>query len=294
MKYKDTGCEFSLSTEELQFEARRELKKLFLAVKQGFQLLNTTGFSLQDKEMLSIWQGLQVYRAVIILNAVQVMNYPTLWKAFVVEEFPIEEMLRDISLVVSPGVVRFMNSDITTIILKFSTFPVLMIFSLLEKSCEEFSRSPSVFHQAVSATLRFWLDNFPTINAPIWRLLFSKQLPHLGSCAFYAPSSVPRTGLPTINTGMFMGLLPFLFTIHNNIITNHHLNVNLLISQMQGGCLNCPFKECIKDYPGGKKAFNKAERNLEIRRLWREGKSPKELAPQFNLTLRTIQRIVSG
>lgn len=56
-------------------------------------------------------------------------------------------------------------------------------------------------------------------------------------------------------------------------------------------CLNCPFFKCLED-GGGSRHFLKEKRDAEIRKLWGEGKSKKELASIFGLSIKTIQKIV--
>lgn len=57
-------------------------------------------------------------------------------------------------------------------------------------------------------------------------------------------------------------------------------------------CQDCPFPACIYEYPGGKVAWLKKQRDLEIKRLFGEGKTTKELAVLFDVRQRTIQRVV--
>lgn len=296
INYQDTGCEFVPSTEELQLKAKGELKELLLSVKQGFQLLNTTGFGFQDKEMFSIRQALQIYRMVIILNSIEMMNNPTFRQWLTMSLFPNEDMFSHISIVHSSRVFRVVGMDIATTIFNLASFPIVMVFSLSEKSREDFTSFPSPFHIARATANCSTINNFPAINTKCWRFLFSKQLPHLGSCAFYAPDSVPRTKLSAINAGMFMGLLPILFTVHNNIITDFHLNVNLLISQMQGGCLNCPLPECLEDSQEEKRnTYGKvAERRYLILDLAKKGKGTSEIAHELNISERTVYRALAN
>lgn len=54
-------------------------------------------------------------------------------------------------------------------------------------------------------------------------------------------------------------------------------------------CVNCPFKRCIFD--GGKR-FDIRQRNKEIIKQKREGKTVKELALAFNLSESSIRGIL--
>ena len=56
-------------------------------------------------------------------------------------------------------------------------------------------------------------------------------------------------------------------------------------------CLSCPLPKCIYDQPRGKQRWLKGARNREIMRLFTtEGKGVKELALEFGVSQRTIQR----
>lgn len=58
-----------------------------------------------------------------------------------------------------------------------------------------------------------------------------------------------------------------------------------------GSCLNCCLPICIYDEPGGRQRFVKRQRALEMARLYRsEGKSVRELAGIFDVSIRTVQR----
>jgi len=59
-------------------------------------------------------------------------------------------------------------------------------------------------------------------------------------------------------------------------------------------CFNCPFEVCVYEYPGGKKAWLKKERNKSIKELRQKGKSTKELAEMFKVGVRAIQRVLKG
>ncbi|MDD5191121.1 MAG: helix-turn-helix domain-containing protein [Dehalococcoidales bacterium] len=56
-------------------------------------------------------------------------------------------------------------------------------------------------------------------------------------------------------------------------------------------CLNCCLPLCVYDEPGGKQALHKRQRGAEMMRLRHgEGKSVKELAAIFGVSVRTVQR----
>ncbi|MFC1953788.1 hypothetical protein ACFLWR_06660 [Chloroflexota bacterium] len=60
-------------------------------------------------------------------------------------------------------------------------------------------------------------------------------------------------------------------------------------------CLNCPFKQCIYDEPGGKQRLVKNLRDKEIARLFTFGsKGVKELSEMFSVSRRTVQRVLKN
>ena len=62
--------------------------------------------------------------------------------------------------------------------------------------------------------------------------------------------------------------------------------------ELSGSCLRCRLPRCIYDQPQGKRRMLKAMRDRKIVGLFHQGKSTKELAEMFNITRRTVQRIV--
>ena len=60
-------------------------------------------------------------------------------------------------------------------------------------------------------------------------------------------------------------------------------------------CLDCPFPKCIYDEPRGRQRWLKGQRDREIvRRFYIEGRGVKELAPQFGVSQRTVQRALKN
>lgn len=57
-----------------------------------------------------------------------------------------------------------------------------------------------------------------------------------------------------------------------------------------GPCLECPFEECLELIDGIKYAYYRRDR--EILNLWAAGMDCQEIAKSFNLSVRTILRIV--
>ncbi len=62
---------------------------------------------------------------------------------------------------------------------------------------------------------------------------------------------------------------------------------------LAGSCLDCPFPKCIYDEPGGRQRWLKRLRDREMMSLFfSEGKEVKELALMFEVSQRTVQRVL--
>ncbi len=60
-------------------------------------------------------------------------------------------------------------------------------------------------------------------------------------------------------------------------------------------CLNCCLPLCVYDEPGGRSAMVKRQRAAEITRLHRqECKSVRELAAIYEVSIRTVQRVLKA
>lgn len=59
-------------------------------------------------------------------------------------------------------------------------------------------------------------------------------------------------------------------------------------------CLDCPFKNCLLEEPGGKEHFFKSRRNNDILKARGEGKTTKETAAEFRISERTVQRVLKA
>jgi DNA-binding transcriptional ArsR family regulator len=61
--------------------------------------------------------------------------------------------------------------------------------------------------------------------------------------------------------------------------------------ELADSCLDCPFSQCIYDQPGGRQHWLKRARDREITRKYTtEDKGVKELALEFGVSQRTVQR----
>ena len=65
--------------------------------------------------------------------------------------------------------------------------------------------------------------------------------------------------------------------------------------ELASSCLNCPLPKCIYDQPRGRQCWLKGARDREIMRLFTTGgKGVKELALQFGVSQRTVQRVLKS
>ena len=63
----------------------------------------------------------------------------------------------------------------------------------------------------------------------------------------------------------------------------------------QSLCSECPFPKCIYEEPRGRQRWLNRLRDKEIvRQFTTEGKGIKELALTFNISQRTVQRVLKG
>ena len=62
--------------------------------------------------------------------------------------------------------------------------------------------------------------------------------------------------------------------------------------EFSGSCLQCRMEQCIYDQPRGKRRMLKAMRDKNVLDLFQQGKTTRELAGMFNVTRRTIQRVL--
>ena len=63
--------------------------------------------------------------------------------------------------------------------------------------------------------------------------------------------------------------------------------------EISGSCLDCPLPRCVYDQPRGRQRWLKKNRDRElVRRFTIEGKGVKELALEFGVSRRTVQRVL--
>lgn len=62
--------------------------------------------------------------------------------------------------------------------------------------------------------------------------------------------------------------------------------------ELAGSCLNCPFPYCALDVPRGKQHFLKSQRDKKILERYGAGRKVAELAKEFDISQRTVQRVL--
>ena len=62
--------------------------------------------------------------------------------------------------------------------------------------------------------------------------------------------------------------------------------------ELTPACLSCPMPRCAFDEPGGVAKLIVDQRNEQVVQQAFKGKSPRQLSTLFNLSLRSIQRIL--
>jgi hypothetical protein len=58
-------------------------------------------------------------------------------------------------------------------------------------------------------------------------------------------------------------------------------------------CLRCPFPQCLYDEPRGRQRWMKTLRDREIARRFKAGEKAGDLAENFEVSLRTVQRAIN-
>ena len=303
----DTGCWVSQSY--WQEEIRKLLEQLSLILKQSFELLNSSRFSLKDMIMLPIRQALEISGTIICFDAIEMMNNPAFRKWFTMSSLPNQPMFHNITLLIGSGVIRPENTDITFAILPTPTFPSVMFLTRSVEGRKYLASFPSIFHGArlASPCIRpresWGKEPFPTIDTENWFPLFSGSLPSIGNCTVAASYGRGTNEGATIDTGMEMGFMPFhgseiLFSLHNANITWSQLDVQQGIPQVQGKCLECPRPICIFDEPSVNGRLSSREltkeRNQDIIRRYEAGEKICDIARLHGVDENTVRRAIRG
>ena len=193
-----------------------------MTIKQGLKFLDAFSFSLKDKVVFLIRQTEQVLGAVIILDAIKMVDNPSFRQWFPVSFFPNKNMLTNIAIPIGSWMLRFMNKDIPRTSYP-PTFPIMMFVFLLNQVLH-FATSPPSFCLTTRTSFSEPSTNrFATIKAEF-------------RC--YSPSSLVSTiratnrtvvnHLPTIQAGMLiLFLILYLCLIHITIIPYFYQYINL-------------------------------------------------------------------
>lgn len=105
------------------------LNKLPLIVKHGFQFLNTLPHRWNQERMFLRRQGYEIARAVIVLDAVKVVNEPPFRDWLPMSLLPHKSVFHNVCPL--GGFLASANQDIA-FLRSPSTFPSLVVFSQLE------------------------------------------------------------------------------------------------------------------------------------------------------------------
>ena len=63
--------------------------------------------------------------------------------------------------------------------------------------------------------------------------------------------------------------------------------------ELYQSCLNCPREHCIEDEPRGRQKVRLSKRTVKMIVLKEQGKSAREIAGIFEVSIRTVQRALS-
>jgi len=63
--------------------------------------------------------------------------------------------------------------------------------------------------------------------------------------------------------------------------------------ELYQSCLHCPREHCIEDEPRGRQKVRLSRRSLNMIALKEQGKSAREIAGIFEVSIRTVQRALS-
>jgi hypothetical protein len=63
---------------------------------------------------------------------------------------------------------------------------------------------------------------------------------------------------------------------------------------LYNSCLNCPLPSCVFDEPNGRINYIRRQRDIEILHRFRRGESLEKLASCFEISRRTIQRVLKN
>ena len=182
-------------------------------VKQSLQFLDAFRFSLKQPPVFLIRQSKQVGRPIIILYSVKMMDYPTIRQRLAVSFFPDQNMLPDIALWISSGMVWLQNKYIPCASLTIpSAFPLRMPVSFFRV---QYPQSPSPFHLTAGASSGLGTHFFTAI----WAVSFTSSFKIIK--AF--PTLLGAKALPfTLRRELFIALWAARLPFHTLIIRVIH------------------------------------------------------------------------
>jgi hypothetical protein len=137
-------------------------KTMSLSIQSSFKLLNTFSFGSEHEGMFLTGQGYKVAQTIIILDAVEVVNYPTIREGLTISLFPNKDMLSNITSFTRSWMFRGIDLNIA-ICDYFASLPENMLCPRLKDGAINPSCQP-VFTSTLSASSSLTANQLPTIN----------------------------------------------------------------------------------------------------------------------------------
>ncbi len=133
-----------------------------MTIKQCLKFLNTFCFSLENKIMFLCRQTSKIFRAIITLNTIKMMNNPSFGQRFPIGFFPNQYMLTYIAHFCSSVMAWIVNHSITIVII-VATFPKGRFFTFWKTSFIQLPCSPKPKYLTTMTPRRSGTYRFPTI-----------------------------------------------------------------------------------------------------------------------------------
>ena len=134
-----------------------------MTIKQSFKFLYPFCLSLKHKIMLLIRHGYQILGAIIILDAVQVVDYPAFRQWLAVSLFPNKNVFHNIAIFTCTMMLTFEYHNIV-MAFDFATFPIRVMFTCF------------TFISTIPAYLPSEVTKFATIYTRMFALFFPLSL----------------------------------------------------------------------------------------------------------------------
>ena len=196
-----------------------------LLIKQSLQLLNAFSFGLEDNPVFHTRQGHKVNRSVVVLNPVEMMNYPSIRNQFPVGLLPYYHMLFYPTQRICPVVFGIFNHDVAL----FVGIPVFGVdYTRPTFTCQFHGTAPTSYCSicnelsTIQAKVPVFIHKSSVYQIPTTQPSRVIRSPHLcltTSCALLATTTHQ---VATFGARAFMFLLPlsmiFCIITHSSII----------------------------------------------------------------------------